>query len=78
VLQQRGRRDAALAELQVELDLQPGDVTYRAANGNMALLRVARIDERHSVAPVLVAFDFTETYMPAQATPRPDPGGHCL
>ncbi|MEV0158272.1 DUF4259 domain-containing protein [Micromonospora sp. NPDC050686] len=49
-------------------DLQPGDVlSYCAANGNLALLRVARIDdERHSVAPVLVALDFTGTHMPSQ------------
>ncbi|WP_406081285.1 DUF4259 domain-containing protein [Micromonospora sp. NBC_00858] len=49
-------------------DLQPGDVlSHRAANGNLALLRVARIDvERHSVAPVLVALDFTGTSMPTQ------------
>lgn len=33
----------------------------------MALLRVARIDEeRHSIAPVLVALDYTGTDIPAQ------------
>ncbi|WP_319460011.1 DUF4259 domain-containing protein [Micromonospora sp. RTP1Z1] len=49
-------------------DLQPGDVlSYRAANGNLALLRVARIDdERHSVAPILIALDFTGTRTPPQ------------
>ncbi|RKN18958.1 hypothetical protein D7147_16285 [Micromonospora musae] len=49
-------------------DLQPGDVlSYRAVNGNLVLLRVAHIDdERHSVAPVLVALDFTGTRMPPQ------------
>ncbi|SIN44786.1 hypothetical protein SAMN04489832_7330 [Micromonospora cremea] len=49
-------------------DLQPGDVlSYRAANGHLVLLRVARIDDdRHSVAPVLVALDFTGIRMPPQ------------
>ncbi|WP_154937054.1 DUF4259 domain-containing protein [Micromonospora palomenae] len=49
-------------------DLQPGDVlSYRAANGNLTLLRVARIDDdRHSVAPVLVALDYTGTRLPPQ------------
>ncbi|MEU5529427.1 DUF4259 domain-containing protein [Micromonospora chersina] len=49
-------------------DLQPGDVlSYRASNSNLALLRVARIDdERHSVAPVLVALDLTGTHVPNQ------------
>ncbi|PWR10176.1 hypothetical protein DKT68_09880 [Micromonospora acroterricola] len=54
-------------------DLQPGDVlSYRAANGSLVLLRVARVDDdRHSVAPVLVALDFTGSRMP----PQPDLDG---
>ncbi|MFI5490510.1 hypothetical protein [Micromonospora echinaurantiaca] len=49
-------------------DLQPGDILrYQAATGNLALLRVARIDvKRHAVAPVLVALHVTGTHIPTQ------------
>jgi hypothetical protein len=47
-------------------DLRPGDVLgYRGANGRLALLRVARVeDSRWSVAPILVMLEFEGDKVP--------------
>jgi Domain of unknown function (DUF4259) len=50
-----------------ETDLQPGDVlSFTASNGQMALLRIARIDpHRVGVAPIAEWLDWTGTALPA-------------